>query len=99
MKKDILLTDFLKLIRTVKSQIQIIKDLEISQEEKKIIDAALSELRKDLEKKDSQLTNLLESIKFLKSQIQAVKRFELSQEEKETLENALNELKEPQGAF
>jgi len=51
MKTDFVLTDFLKLVRTLKNQIEIIDDLTLSEDEKKIADKALDILSEELEKK------------------------------------------------
>lgn len=48
MNSNFMLADLLKTIRNLKSQIQIIQGLEISEEEKKLIDTALIKLKEEL---------------------------------------------------
>lgn len=50
MSTDFILTDFLKSVRLVKNQVQILQCLEMSDDDKKIVYTALEQLREDLDK-------------------------------------------------
>ena len=92
MNSNLMLVDLLKTIRNLKSQIQIIQGLEISEEEKKLIDTALIKLREELLKVDSLLPNFLTAINVLQSQVQIIKELELSEKDKEILITTINKL-------
>jgi hypothetical protein len=78
--------DFLKTVRTLKSQIQIIQGLNLSEEEKKLITTSLTKLDEDLLK-------TVESISILKDQVEIIKKLNLSEDEKKILATALDRLK------
>jgi hypothetical protein len=88
-----MLADLLKTIRSLKSQVQIIHGLDLSEKEKKIIDTALIKLNEDLLNTDSLLSNFLEAINILKNQVEILKELDLLEEEKEILITAIDRLK------
>ena len=93
MSSNLMLADLLKTIRNLKSQIQIIQGLDLSQQEKKLIDTALTKLNEDLLNTDSLLSNFLEAISVIKNQTEIIKDLNLSEEEKEILITAIDRLK------
>lgn len=50
MDTNFILADLLKTIRNLSSQIQIIQGLDLSEKERKVIDAALIKLNEDIQK-------------------------------------------------
>lgn len=89
-----IMSDILKTIRILKSQIDIIQGLQLSEEEKKLVSTALIKLNEVLLNTDSILSDLQVATNILKNQVQIIEEIDLSEEDKEILISSLNRLKD-----